>query len=671
MRKPRRRLGVAAKLGLMLGMTGLVALLFLGFQSSKVFRILDELTLDLEFLARGPRSTADLPIALVLIDSQSTAPYGYQAPLPRELLARIVTKLNAASVGCVGLVVPLDAARDPAGDAALEQALAESAVPVVLAEGALERFARWTSLGTRDVLEGILNKVRFYPLHGPGVDAPVSLAWALRESCFPDPNRSALPHSAEPMLLNFYGSPSGILDRSPTFPVVPASELLTEDFSFLAGKAVLVGAGIPGLSAQFLTPFSTVGNRYKAAYGIELHATALGMLLNNEYLTRPSALAVTPIVWVFLFLVSLLSLLLRPLPASLLVLVANAGWVAAGFVLFVQAGVAIPILGPVAFAVVAYGLAEALMYALERRRSSYLFQMLGRYFSQRVANLMVQEGWAIDLDGADHEVTVFFCDLAGFSKLSEPLAPREVMEVLNEYFHAVTRQLFQRDATIADYVGDAVMAYFGAPIRDPQHAARACEAALASAAEFAALEKRWRARGFPKVGMRIGIHSGAVVIGNIGSATRQDLAIVGDTVNVASMLEQLNKAFRTSIIVSGETLRGLDDRFQTRELCAIGVKGRQQSLVIHELLGLGHEPVSPDRAEMFKRYAQGLDLFRRGEFRTALATFSANISFSQDGASLFMMDLCRKLVGRKLPGAWDGAIEFSSEIVSRERWPDG
>ena len=151
---------------------------------------------------------------------------------------------------------------------------------------------------------------------------------------------------------------------------------------------------------------------------------------------------------------------------------------------------------------------------------------------------------------------------------------------------------------------------------------------------------------------------------------RQDLAIVGDTVNVASMLEQLNKAFRTSIIVSGETLHGLDDRFQTRELCAIGVKGRQQSLVIHELLGLGHEPLLPDRAEMFRRYAQGLDLFRRGEFRTALTTFSANISASQDGASLFMMDLCRKLVGRTSPAGWDGAIDFSSEIVSRERWPD-
>ena len=252
------------------------------------------------------------------------------------------------------------------------------------------------------------------------------------------------------------------------------------------------------------------------------------------------------------------------------------------------------------------------------------------------------------------EATVIFTDLENFTTLSEDLDPAEVSAILIAYFEQTTRCILEKKGTIIKYVGDAVMAAWGAPIKEPAHASRAAEAACDLRA-LTEIEVRGR-----KLRTRIGVNSGKVLAGNLGSSFRFDYTMIGDTTNFASRLESLNKYLGTQILISEAVREQLDGKFNTRSLGEFRVAGKVHSICIHELLGRG-DADSAQRA-WIEAFEEGLDKFRTGKFSDAADLMSrvCQLRGGSDGPAEFYLRKIAIVRGQDVKN-WNGIIELSEK----------
>ncbi|MCH8884673.1 MAG: HAMP domain-containing protein, partial [SAR324 cluster bacterium] len=244
-----------------------------------------------------------------------------------------------------------------------------------------------------------------------------------------------------------------------------------------------------------------------------------------------------------------------------------------------------------------------------------------RYVSSSVVDELLKDTDAIALGGENKTLTIQFSDIAGFTSLSETLTPEGVVEFLNEYLSEMTAAVEAEQGIVDKYIGDAVMAFWGAPLPLEDHPLHACRAALAQGAKIAELRRAWAGRGgLSRFHARIGLHTGEVIVGNIGSSTRMDYTIIGDAVNTASRLEGLNKLYGTGILISEETCRGAGAGMVTREIDLVRAKGKAEVVRIYELLGernsLGAEALAKLDSQR-GRFAEGLRLYRSGAFGAA------------------------------------------------------
>jgi adenylate cyclase len=276
---------------------------------------------------------------------------------------------------------------------------------------------------------------------------------------------------------------------------------------------------------------------------------------------------------------------------------------------------------------------------------------------------LVERGRHLELGGEERRVTILFSDLAGFTTLAETLPPVGVVALLNEYLGAMTEVIYVERGTVGDFVGDAVLAYWGAPTEQPHQAARACRAALAMQSALTGLNARLGARGLPALNQRIGIHTGEVIVGNIGSEQHREFTVIGDAVNLASRLEGANKRFGTGILVSGDTLAETDGAFVTRELARVVVQGRAAPVAVHELRAVQEPPAAGTSSarQRSPTYAEALEMFYTGELRGARAGFLAAWEQDADAAARFMAAQCGALLAAPLPQPWDGALRLSEK----------
>jgi adenylate cyclase len=222
--------------------------------------------------------------------------------------------------------------------------------------------------------------------------------------------------------------------------------------------------------------------------------------------------------------------------------------------------------------------------ALERRRFRDSF---ARYLSRDVMAKVLAD--APSLRGEYREVSILFSDLRGFTTMSERMQPADIAQHLNEYFDAMTAAIFRHRGMINDFVGDAVMAVFGAPVTDPDHAWNAVQSALDMDTALAALNEEWKKKGLVELRMGIGIHTGRVFAGNVGGRDRIKYTVIGDPVNVASRVEGLNKDLSTTLLVTEETLAAVGDRIRVRDCGPVAVKGRVEKVRVFEVLTDGRD----------------------------------------------------------------------------------
>jgi adenylate cyclase len=240
----------------------------------------------------------------------------------------------------------------------------------------------------------------------------------------------------------------------------------------------------------------------------------------------------------------------------------------------------------------------------ERLRIKKTFQA---YVAPEVVNEILKHPDRLGLSGDRRDITILFSDIRGFTTIAETIEPEALVELLRSFLDPMSEIIVEHGGTIDKYMGDAVMALFGAPIENPGHAQAACRAALDMVAKVEALSTEWRTQGRPGLRIGVGINSGEAVVGNMGSQRLFDYTAVGDNVNLGSRLEGLNKYYKTSILISNATAAHLDGGFILREVDIVKVKGKKEPLMVFELLGEGTP--DPDLAKFLEYYREGRSLF--------------------------------------------------------------
>ena len=449
-------------------------------------------------------------------------------------------------------------------------------------------------------------------------------------------------------ILNFRG-PSGTHQRFSAAAVIQ-SELTLQtngippitDTKAFKDCYVLVGCNAPGLLDLRPAP---VGRIYT---GVEIHATLLDNLLAGDFIRDtpwPATAALTLLLGVLWGMAILYCRNARdtiiafgaalPIPAILCAIAYTKGF----WLPFLALETA------TAFAIVGAVLAN---YATEGRQKRFIRGAFKQYLSEDVIEQIVQHPERLQLGGEQRVLSILFSDLQGFTTISEGLNPQELTALLNEYLTAMTDIIQDEGGTVDKYEGDAIIAFWNAPLAQDDHAVRAVRAALRCQAALAEMRPAVHARIGKDLFMRIGLNTGPVVVGNMGSRNRFNYTILGDAANLASRLEGINKQFGTYTMISETTFAGMGQAFAARELSRVAVVGRKTPVRVFE-------PMRPEilaaHAADFAQFAKGLSAFYQGRFAEAVAAFEP--LREKDPAASAYLRKCQALQAAP-PAAWDG-----------------
>ncbi len=438
-----------------------------------------------------------------------------------------------------------------------------------------------------------------------------------------------------------------------TFPTIPAWEVLTGQTAPGAFRDRLVFVGLTeiGVGDVQSTPFGS------EIPGVEVHANVADNLLNRRYIQDTGLLAGVSLLATALLALAVALFVLRTArhrvgaaAAAVLVL----GWPLLAYAAFIARGWHLQVVSPVLAGVLALVLSLRVRVAAEEERAQRIRQTFEHYVSGPVVEEMIRHPERVKLGGERREMTVLFSDIRGFTSISETLDPEALVRLLNEFFTPMTRLVLENGGTLDKYMGDALMAFFGAPLAHPDHAARACRATLAMRDELVRLNEGWHRDGkLPPhltLGIGIGLNSGEMSVGNVGSEVVFGYTVIGDNVNLGSRIEGLNKDYGTQILVSEHTARAAGDGFLFRELDWVRVKGKQQPVGIHELLDAA--PGSLDQAGRAALFARGLAAYRAQDFTGAATLFADLGGTAPAGSSTSAAAIIRKIRRPRTGTAW-------------------
>jgi adenylate cyclase len=472
--------------------------------------------------------------------------------------------------------------------------------------------------------------VRWYPLavaYGPYVFAPLSLV-TLRHFLDNKPLGIAVSHlgvkevrlGRELIPVDRYGRlPINYLGPPGAFPTYSAKTVLEGKIpaNALRDKIVLVGATAVGVYDMRVTPFSGVFP------GIEIQATVIDNVLRRNFLRLPPYAPLSELLLIMAFGV-FLGLMLPRVSAAWVFLISLyllIGYVALNISFFQYWGINLDLFYPMLqIILVSTGVSVQSFLAEEKARAS-LKKAFQSYVAPSVVEEILKHPERLRLGGERRELTIFFCDIRGFTTLSETLEPEALAAILHDFLNPMSRIVVKHGGTIDKFMGDAIMALFGAPLFFPDHARRACDTALDMLDTLRAMDKEWVGQGRPSIKIGVGINTGMVAVGNMGSDTLFDYTAIGDNVNLASRMEGLNKYYGSEIIISEFTASALDQEFVLRELDLVRVKGKKQPVAIFELLGTA--PPDPELAQFLQHYHQGLQLFRQRQWEESHTAFSS------------------------------------------------
>lgn len=446
--------------------------------------------------------------------------------------------------------------------------------------------------------------------------------------------------------------------RQGSFRYVSATDVLHGRVApgVLKGAIVLVGTTAPGLLDLRSTP---VQNAYP---GVEIHANLIAGILDQSIKQKPAYTVGADFVMLLFggLLMSLLLPLLSPLWATAVSSLLLLSYIGLNLVFWHYANLVLPVADGIMMILVLYLLNMSYGFFVETRGKRQLTGLFGQYVPPALVDEMAKDPEAYSLEAENRDMTVLFSDVRGFTTISEGLKPRELSQLMNEFLTPMTHVIHRHLGTIDKYMGDAVMAFWGAPLSDAEHARHALEAALEMIQRLDELKPVFKSKGWPEIRIGIGINTGVMSVGNMGSEFRMAYTVLGDAVNLGSRLEGLTKGYGVAIIVSETTKAQLPD-YAFRELDRVRVKGKDKPVAIFEPIGPAGSVDQAMRDEL-KLYQQALKYYRDQNW---------------DMAELQFLNLARMCPQRKLyqvyaervaffrgtpPGAdWDGVFTFTTK----------
>ncbi len=460
------------------------------------------------------------------------------------------------------------------------------------------------------------------------------------------------------LYLRWYRAPAG--EPGP-FPYLSAANVLTSRIQQLRGqptlvdpelvrdRIVLIGSTAPGLMDIKATPLSN------AVPGVQFQATLLANLLRGDSVRRWPARDV----------------LLLLLAGSLLTGIAARGWrrhcggllvfagaavalLLSGYTALVQWQIFVPVVTPLLGMAGSFFAVTVINHITERRQTRLVRGIFEHYLDSAVVRTLIRNPERVRLGGEERDCTVLFSDVADFTALSERLAPEALVRLMNLYLDAMTAIIIEEGGFVDKFIGDEIVAIFGAPAPLPDHAARACRAALRMAARVVELQPQFRALGCTAdLFARTGISTGTVIVGNMGSENRMNYTAMGDAVNLGARIEGVNKVYGTRLLISEGTAAAAGAAVVLREVDAVRVKGRQAGLRLFELLALRRAAAGADeRPEGVQRFERALADYRAGRWREAQAEFAALAAAGDAVAGVF--DARCAALERDPPEHWDG-----------------
>lgn len=424
----------------------------------------------------------------------------------------------------------------------------------------------------------------------------------------------------------------------------------------LKGKIVVVGTTTPGLMDLRATP---VGATYP---GVEIHANLIAGMLDGSIKLKPAYVLGAEVLIIMLsgLVLALLLPLFSPMRATLLagtVLIAVGGL---NFWLWTAGGLLLPLASSWLLIIALYALSMSWGYFVESRSKRQLAGLFGQYVPPELVEEMSRDPENYNMEGRNEELTVLFSDVRGFTTISEGLDPKELTQLMNEYLGAMTEVIRRNRGTLDKYIGDAIMAFWGAPVADADHARHAVQTALDMQRELRKLDEPFKARGWQPLHIGVGVNTGMMTVGDMGSPVRQSYTVMGDAVNLGSRLESITKQYGVGIIVGEATRKQLDD-VVFRELDRVKVKGKDEPVSIYEPLGFAGEVDKAD-LDALKIWQQALRLYRAQDWDQADVQIY-NLSRLYPDSPLYQLYAKRVDHLRQNPpgDGWDGVTTFDTK----------
>ncbi|MCA1801153.1 MAG: adenylate/guanylate cyclase domain-containing protein [Rhodothermaceae bacterium] len=495
----------------------------------------------------------------------------------------------------------------------------------------------------------------------------------------------------ETMLINYYGGPTG------TFPEFDFDQVIDDDSYMTVSeqeifeintfddpeygllhqgvfrdKIVLVGATMPELQDYFSTPFAPFRNMP----GYQTHANAIQTILDKSFIYSLGENFELFILILFAVSVVFISLYTSALWGLLAVFLHVSGYTSLVIFMFIEHSVLLPVTGPLLTIVVGYLISVIYNYVTEQREKGRIKLMFGSYVSPELVNIIIDSGDDPKLGGEESVITAFFSDIQNFASFSEKLNPTQLVDLINEYMTAMTEILTEERGTLDKYLGDAIVAFFGAPVHMPDHALKACITSQRMQKKQRELKEKWKSEGkkWPEVvthmQTRIGLNTGLVITGNMGSSTRFNYTMMGDNVNLAARCETACKSYGVYTIATEDTKTeaekyGNDCVF--RLLDKIVVVGRTKPVTVYEIVGLRSD-ANAKTLRCVRLFEMALNEYYGQNFNDAHELFrqSARLEPNQlempgvyTNPSLIFLDRCEKMLQNPPDPDWDGVFVMS------------
>lgn len=599
-------------------------IIFWGFSHTQAFESIENWTFDLRQISFSPKTNVSEDIVMVWLDEQTMKNLPFRSPVPREFLAKLNNQILEAKPKLVAYDIFLKDPSFEAADLSLAESLKKGNSYAVMPMRIGDCHKENKNLdGCVDLplplflnsLKGVgLADLPFNPFDSvvrstrlefktdlgetPSLAALIytkssgQKAYDLvnDEKLWPHLGKFSLTPFTKPngeIFIRFAGPPSTIGGKDNTFKVFPA-HLVAKGLIptvWLKDKIILVGAAYQDLEDAYLTPYYAKFTNYARMNGVEIHANILSSLLTKQFYYTFEPWQFWTLIGLAIIISLIFAALCPPTKSSITLGASIITYLFLVLLTFRNWGIVLPVLAPISAGVISYGVGISWRALTEGRQRRWIKGVFTHYVPPAVVDQLIQDPGLLKLGGEEKRITSFFSDIASFTTFSERMDPPTLVKFLNEYLSLMNAILFRYGGTIDKYEGDAIVAFFNAPLDVANHAKAASLSALEVQIAGQEITKKWEATLGRSVVTRVGINTGPAVVGNIGSETRFDYTAIGDTVNLASRLEGTNKFYGTKVMASEETIKGIDDSIIVRPIDRVRVKGKEEAILLYEVMG--------------------------------------------------------------------------------------